>query len=57
MCGRAHFATRSGLRHTLCLGVMEAFYAVTLMVFVAIVVIGTLTLLRRGGLLDRGRTR
>jgi len=36
---------------------MEAFYAVTLMVFVAVVAIGTLTLLRRSGLLDRGRAR
>ena len=36
---------------------MEAFYAVTLMVFVAVVAIGTLMLLRHSGLLDRGRAR
>jgi len=57
MCRRGAFHDGAALRHTLCLGVMEAFYAVTLLVFVAIVAIGTLTLLRRSGLLDRGRAR
>lgn len=33
---------------------MEAFYAVTLMVLVAAVVLVTMTVLRRSGLLDRG---